>query len=77
MTIYCINYDNYHGEDYIEYYRNENNAIKKLKELFEEGQTKEDFVGNIKDFSYFDSNYNEYSTYIYYYETTLDKLFSD
>lgn len=78
MKIYYIKLNNYHGEDDIEYYRNKKNAYHRYNELFDEGKHKKEFKQeNINSFSFFDSSYNEYSTYISLHECLLNELFCD
>lgn len=78
MTIYRITLDNYCGESNVEYYRNESNAIKRFQELRNEGLSVEEFEQMEPNFfSYFDANYNEYSTYITFDKLSLDDLFED
>ena len=82
MTIYRITLDNYHGETEIELYRNKANADKRLRELWCEAKRREeldwyDDDDKLHSFSFFDSSYNELSTYISYTECQLDDLFQD
>jgi hypothetical protein len=77
--IYKIDLDNYHGESNFELYHNKNNARARFKELLAEGRRKSEFnhYEDEDEFSYFDSNYNEFSTYITLKECALDELFYD
>lgn len=82
MTIYRITLDNYRGETSIELYRNKANADKRLRELWSEAKRREeldwdDDDDKLRSFSFFDSSYNELSTYISYSECQLDDLFQD
>lgn len=79
-VIYQIILDNYQGESSLELYRTYEHAKKRFEELFQEGTRKEEFDYDNEEsnsFSFFDPHYNEYSTYIIFKETTLDKLFYD
>lgn len=76
-TIYKITFDNYHGENFIELYHKKENARARFQELMEEGKECQEFCGDEFSFSYFDSNYNEYSTFIDFEECDLDSLFYD
>ena len=82
MKIYRLILDNYQGESDVEYYRNKENAYKRVNELWDEGEQKEEFDwededGKLESFSFFDPSYNEYSTYISLEECLLEDLFSD
>ena len=77
MTIYKITLDNYCGENSIELYHNEENARKRFKELQEEGENYEEFEDDEFEISFFNPNYNEYSTFINFEECELDSLFFD
>lgn len=77
MEIYKITFDNYQGENFIELYHKKQNAISRFKELKQDAQTKAEFDDEINMISFFDHDYNEYSTYITFEECTLDSLFYD
>ena len=77
-TIYKITLDNYHGEYSFELYRDRKKAYDRYTALWQEGCCQEEFKCEDSDtFSYFDANYNEYSTYIMIEECKLDDLFFD
>jgi hypothetical protein len=78
MDIYRITFGNYHEWSGEEYYHSKKNAFARLRELYEEGKTKDEFEEEgIESFSWFDAEYNEYSTTIDYDECTLNDIFSD
>lgn len=82
IKIYRLILDNYQGYSDVEYYRNKENAYKRLNELWDEGERKEEFNWENKDgkleyFSFFDPSYNEYSTCISLEECLLEDLFND
>lgn len=76
-TIYKITLDNYHADSSFELYRNKSNAQARFAELIAEGRRMNEFDLDENEFSYFDSNYNEFSTYITIEECTLNELFCD
>lgn len=75
--IYTISLDNYHGETYVEHYFQMKHALARFLELRDEGQAQNEFDFCENSFSFFDSNYNEFSTYIDLTESTLKDLFYD
>ena len=77
--IWEIIYKNYQGDYFSEYYHYEKNAKETFLQLYEENQNQQEFEGSLDDwkFSYFDPNYNEYSTFISLKEMTMDELFAD
>lgn len=77
--VWVLTLENYEGENFTEFFHHEENAKKRFLQLLEENQEQEEFQTDYDDwvFSYFDSNYNEYSTVIALEETTMDKLFED
>lgn len=77
MKIYKITFNNYQGEDSIELYHKKENARTRYQELMEEGKRCQEFDRSEFSFSYFDANYNEYSTFINFEECDLDSLFYD
>ena len=86
MAIYLIDFKNYEGEDTFELYRGRGNAIERFKSLRKKAKKKEEFCDEVNfneerkynEFSFFDPNYNEYSTYITFrtYDS-LNELFED
>lgn len=78
MKIYIINYDNYYGETFTEYYRHPENALKKWAELVEEAKQYDEFeIYGIYSCSYFNANINSDSTCIEMSENILKNLFQD
>lgn len=79
MTIYEIILDNYKGETTFELYHTETAARARMYELVQEAKYKEEFDYEEDDdeFSFFDPNYNEFSTFITLRKTTLESLFMD
>lgn len=75
--VYTINLNNYHGDIYEEHYLNADKALHRFKELWEEGKTHTEFESDENSFSFFDDNYNEYSTIISLYDSTIKDLFMD
>lgn len=76
--IYIINYQNYNGEYFTEYYLRPENALKQLMMLMEEAKTFDEFrCEGIYSFSYFNANVNSDSTYIEMSEGILKNLFQD
>lgn len=76
--IYIIDYQNYHGEYFTEYYLHPENALKQLMWLMEEAKTFDEFeCDSMYSFSYFNANVNSDSTYIEMSEGTLKNLFQD
>jgi len=76
--IYIIDYQNYHGEYFTEYYLHPENALKQLMMLMDEGKQQDEYkYEGLYSFSFFDANYNADSTYIEMYEGTLKRLFRD
>ena len=76
--IYIINYENYHGEYFTEYYLHPENAFNRLLALMDEGKQQDEYkCDGLYSFSFFDSNYNADSTYIEMSEGTLKNLFQD
>lgn len=77
MKVYTINLDNYHGETYVEHYFQWNHALTRFLELRDEGKTKDEFESSQNAFTFFDADFNEYSTYISLVETALKDMFID
>lgn len=76
--IYIIDYQNYHGEYFTEYYLHPENALKQLMMLMEEAKTFDEFeCDSMYSFSYFNPNINSDSTYIEMSEGTLKNMFQD
>lgn len=75
--IYTITFENYHGESFTEHFFQLKNALARFMALWDEGMEKDEFAHNNNDFSFFDANYNEYSTYISMTEGFVKNLFSD
>lgn len=76
--IYIIDYQNYHGQYFTEYYLNPANALRKLIELMDEGKQQDEYqYDGLYSFSFFDADYNADSTYIEMSESTLKNLFQD
>ena len=76
--IYIIDYQNYHGEYFTEYYLHPENALKQLMMLMDEGKQQDEYkYEGLYSFSFFDANYNADSTYIEMSEGTLKNLFRD
>ena len=76
--VYIIEYQNYHGEDFNEYYLNPETAFKELKVLMDEAKQNDEYeCYGVGSFSFFDANYNSDSTYIALSETKLKNLFQD
>lgn len=76
--IYIIDYQNYHGEYFTEYYLHPENALKQLMRLVEEAKTFDEFeCDSLYSFSYFNANINSESTCIEMSEVTLKNLFQD
>lgn len=79
MTIYEIKLDNYEGETTFELYITETGARARMYDLIQEAKDKNEFDYQEDDdvLSFFDPNYNEFSTYITLRKTTLESLFMD
>ena len=77
MTIYCIEFNNYCADTFNEYYRTKEEAMKWFNKLIEDNKDMDEFRIDHNQISFFDPNYNEYSTYITYREIPFDELFSD
>lgn len=79
MTIYKIKLDNYEGDTTFELYHTETAARARMYELVQEAKDKEefDYQEDEDELSFFDANYNEFSTYITLRKTTLESLFMD
>jgi len=77
--IWEITYKNYQGDYFSEYYHYEINAKRTFFQLYKENKDQQEFEGRSEnwEFSYFDPNYNEYSTFISLKEMTMDELFAD
>ena len=75
--IYKIALDNYCGESGMELYHKSINAKKRFRELCREGKEYDEYVENSTSCSYFNADYNEYSTYITLEELELEDLFYD
>ena len=76
--VYELLFDNYHGENFYELYHKKDNAYKRFAELWKEAKQKEGFEGKKFQYcSFFDSDYNEYSTEITLTESTIESLFED
>ena len=76
--IYQIYFDNYQGETFTELYHHKVNALKRMRELRREGKTHSEFNEQDNTISFFDANYNEYSTYITLSNfNSIDDLFED
>lgn len=78
--VWVITLENYEGGNFFtEFFHHEENAKKRFLQLLEENHNQQEFQSDSNDwvFSYFDSNYNEYSTVIALEETTMNKLFED
>lgn len=81
--IYRITLENYQGETTFELYHKEENAIKRFEELrlealsHPEYDTSTDNKNYIFVFSFFDHDYNEYSTFIILERITEQQLFED
>ena len=77
QTIYKITLENYCGENDIELYHKSTNAKQRFCELCKEGKGYSEYERNNASCSYFNPNYNEYSTFITLEECTLSDLFYD
>ena len=77
--IWEITYKNYQGDYFSEYYHYEINAKRTFFQLYKENKDQQEFEGRSEnwEFSYFDPNYNEYSTFISLKEMTMDEFFVD
>lgn len=76
--IYIIEYHNYHGEYFTEYYLNSETAFEKLVELIGEAKEKNEYeCDGLCSFSFFDADYNSDSTFINLSEIKLKNLFQD
>lgn len=75
--VYTISLDNYHGETYAEHYFQKEHALARFLELQDEGKARDEFKLCQNYFSFFDANYNEYSTYVDLTDSTLKDLFMD
>ena len=83
MKIYLITFDNYCGNCHFELYLDRKNALKRMQGLYKEGLKKAEFTYDIAPdeewayLSFFDPNYNHYSTSISMETTNLEDLFYD
>lgn len=77
--IYMLNLKNYQGETTFELFHQKDNAARRYNELIKENKDKDEFeyYNNKQGFSFFDPNYNEYSTFITLVKITLNQLFED
>lgn len=82
-TVYVITYDNYEGDNFFELYHDKLSAEAKLYELRQEGKEQEEYKEDLylendgAEISWFDANYNEFSTFITLTKTDLESLFFD
>lgn len=81
-TVYVLKLENYQGETTFELFHHKDNAARRYNELLKENCRKSEFECDneddyVKTFSYFDPDYNEYSTYITLTESDLNELFED
>lgn len=78
-TIYVLQLENYQAETTFELFHHKDNAQRRYNELLNENKDKDEFecCDDKQAFSFFDPNYNEYSTFISLIESTLDWLFED
>lgn len=75
--IYTITFENYHGESFTENFFQLKNALARFTAILDEGAEKDEFEHHDNNFSFFDADYNEYSTYISMTEGIVKDLFSD
>lgn len=68
---WCLVFDNYHDTDHIEYFDTKEHAIAAFEEICEVCKNHEEFERWSDGCSWFDSTYNEYSTYIWLCEETM------
>lgn len=78
-TIYKLTLENYEGETTFELYHTECAARARLYQLAQDAKDMDEFDYEEGDtaFSFFDPSYNEFSTFIFLNETTLESLFMD
>lgn len=64
-NVWSIVFTNFRGENYIVYFKNKESAEKSFKTLYEYAKDFDEFDYDKSDnyISWFDSSYNEYSTY--------------
>lgn len=83
MFVYRIKFENYEGEYFIELYHHEENAKARFKEVRAEAKNKPEFNFHNESesyyygFSFFDADYNEYSTFITLERIPYEQLFED
>ena len=83
VFVYRIEFENYEGEYFIELYHHEANAKARFEELRTEAKNKPEFDSHDENenyyygFSFFDADYNEYSTFITLERIPYERLFED
>ena len=76
-NVYKIEFSNYMGQTFIELYYKGINAKKRFRDLCKEGKKYEEFEQDGNACTYFNADYNEYSTFITLEEVPLSALFYD
>jgi len=85
MKIYYIDFENFEGDTWFELYHNKEKAYKRYTNLRKASKKMEEFCDKIKfnihnernQFSFFNADYNEYSTFITIKQIELEDLFYD
>jgi len=76
--IYILDYQNYQGEYFTEYYLSLKAALEQLTALANEAKQKDEYKCNGIDYlSFFDADYNSDSTFIALSDGTVKNLFQD
>lgn len=77
MLYWVINCDNFKSQDDIFYFENYKIAKKNFEILCEKNKNQEEFERDENSASWFDSNYNEFSTYIDLTEIELPPIYNE
>ena len=85
MRIYYLNFENFEGDTWFELYHSKEKAYKRYTNLRAASKKMEEFCDEIKfnknneknRFSFFNADYNEYSTFITIEQIELEDLFYD
>lgn len=76
MKYWCLVFENYHDEDYIEYFDSEENCKKAFEEICEFCRNHLEFerCRDIDWCSWFDPNWNEFSTSVHVSELSMPEI---
>lgn len=74
MKYWCLVFGNYHDEDYTEYFDSEENCKKAFEEICEFCKNHKEFERNSYMCSWYDSNWNEFSTVVEMCELSMPEI---